>query len=277
MKSDKTRTDRNVERVEKHIKTLSLIDLINSVTDDDLKADSYIYQQLMTVDAPEPTWVKFASVMGRWEVAIGEAFRNNQRRTNLALQLLSVMMNAQDNIQLLTIYKKLKKNRDQLPTMIKSVVGGMLGASMVHQQAPPVILPAPQDDWTSYETQLNAPAAVAYGAVFLEAGQKARRADPPQEAVGIAVSVSGNVAQVATEGQKIKNVPADKMQDLNAGDMLYTYHLTHKNRYLITLAEASLLLPIGSFLKPIGKVLRNDTEQRTIVVVDRPAINVPVP
>lgn len=271
------RTERNVRKIEGQIEKLTLAEIIDSVTDEEMKGNSYIFNQLMTVDAPEPAWVKFASTVGRWEIGIGDVFRHNQRRINMALQLLSIMMNAQDEIKLIEIYKKLKQNREQIPSIVRSVVGGMIGGQLQAQYNPPVqVVPTQTTDWTSYEVAPNLPSPVNYGPVSLISG-KAYLSPPGNDAIGVAVSVAGTVAEVATNGQKIKNIPADKMQDLSPGDMLFAVPAPIKNRNLITMAEAQTVFAIGNPIKPIARVLRNDSEQHTIVIEDLPIRLIPAP
>ena len=165
----------------------------------------------------------------------------------------------------------------RLPSLVRSIAAGALGGQLTQQQHPAVVLPVPPaTDWTTYETILNGPQPVAYGAVMLQAG-RARLAGPADNAIGVAVSVAGPSCEVATDGQKIKNIPAERMKDLSPGDRLFVYPNGYKDRYLVTQAEAAALLPPLSLSKCIGRVLRNDAEQRTIVVQDGETITTPPP
>lgn len=274
MKAQKT--EQNISKVESRIRRLTLSDIIASVSDDDLKAHSYLFTQLMDVEAPDPAWLKFSGLIGRFEIALGDMMRSNQRNINYSLQLLQILMNAESKIQLVEIYKKLKEQRKRLPSLVRSIAAGAFGGQLAAQQTPIAIPVQPGTDWTTYETVQNGPQPVAYGAVTI-ASSKARFAGVTENAIGIAVSVSGPSCEVATDGQKIKNVPAERMKDLSAGEMLFVYPNGYKDRYLITLPEATTLLAPFSFIKCIGRVLRNDVEQRTIVVEDRDLAMIPPP
>lgn len=274
MKAQKT--ERSISKVESRIRRLTLSDIIASVSDDDLKAHSFLFNQLMDVEAPDPAWLKFSGLIGRFEIALGDMMRSNQRNINYSLQLLQILMNAESKIQLVEIYKKLKDQRKRLPSLVRSIAAGALGGQLVQQQQPIAVPIQSQTDWTTYETVINGPQPVAYGAVMLQAG-RARLAGPGDNAIGVAVSVAGPSCEVATDGQKIKNVPAERMRDLSPGDRLFVYPNGYKDRYLVTQAEAAALLPPLSLSKCIGRVLRNDAEQRTIVVQDGETITTPPP
>lgn len=270
------KTEQSISKVEKRIRRLTLSDIIASVSDDDLKESSFLFNQLMDVESPDPAWVKFSGLIGRFEIALGDMMRSNQRNINYSLQLLQILMNAESKIQLVEIYKKLKDQRKRLPSLVRSIAAGAFGGQLAAQQQPVAVPLPPSTDWTTYETVINGPQPVAYGAVTVTAA-RARNAAPADNAIGIAVSVAGPSCEVATDGQKIKNVPAERMKDLSPGELLFVYPNGYKDRYLITMPEASTLLSPMAPIKNIGRVLRNDAEQRTILVQDGEILATPPP
>lgn len=285
-------TQKNIRKEERRLKRLGFGDLLNSITDDEVAGNSLMYAEFAKY-SNTAEFLAFAKVLGRFEIAQGEIFRLYQRRVNLTLQLLQVLMNADTQLQLVEVYKKLKKHKDALPQLVRSVVGGMIGGQM--QQAAMPLMPLPAAPavqsvteqyttypWSDAAKAPNGPAPIPIAPVYLNAFGQASLGAIQDDAIGVAVSVDpiAYTVTVATNGQKITGIEEARLKLAAPGSLLVGSHqpaLTTQ-RYLITKTEALALgfLP-GTNIKPIARVLKNDSNERTIVVVDQTQITLPTP
>ena len=231
--------------------------LFDSFTPEDIKENSVIAAKLLNHANPDPGWVRFAQVLGAYELTAGEMHKQLQQSVDASQQLLMVMTGAQDQMQLLELTLKLKKLEKKIPSMLKQLTMGMAGGQAAAQASQyPIVLPAQQTPatdpstnpstatytsypWSNAAKATGGPAPQVYGAIFVSANG-AQLAATGDKAIGVAVSVDTNAktVNVAVNGQQITGLPSSFFSGLQLGDELIARPLGGTTRTLITMAEA---------------------------------------
>lgn len=284
--------------VAEYIDNLTFEQMLEGYTTNQVSENSALAKRLLNHANPDPSWVRFAHEMGRFELAIGDTTNDMTVRIDTALHLLMVLTGAQDQMQLMQISRKLKRLEDRLPSIAKQVFTGFLGGQMAQNASPtPVFLPPASEDGDS---ESPSPTAVAYelypfnslaistpartpvvnGAIALKP-DGANLAGIGEPVIGVAVDVdTGNkIVKVAINGQKIASLPPSFMAGLAIGDELIATLTTVNGRYLCTTAEAVLVggYSVGQPCRVVAQVLHSDAGERSIVVVSNAAIPLPAP
>lgn len=288
-------TEKSIRKTEEVLEQLSLERLMDSLQPDEIQENSLIAQRLLNFPDVDPAFRRFAQTLGAWEIGIGEIMGQIQGDVSDSLQLLQVLTNTENKIQLMEFSARLKKVERKIPSIVREIAAGMFGASLAQPQggmipglpfaSQPSPFPPPSVDpdyvsyeWTDAAKLPSGPAPVVRGGVKVIGG-KAQLAGPSDNAIGVAVSVNNTdkLVSVAVNGDKLAGLGASDLVGLNAGDELIPSLVEVSGRYLMTIAEASAQgIIAGTPIKIIARVIRNDTNGRSIVVLDQPLRPMPV-
>lgn len=291
--------EENIRSVEDTIDELNLEQIMDSLSEDDVKDNSMIARRMLNFPDVDAPFRRFVHVLGAWEIGIGDTMQAMQQEINQSLQVLQVLTGAEDKIALMEFSRRLKKVERRIPSMVRQIAQQLYGQAYANQLIPsfpalPGTAPNNGDagstpnppaapvyysyDWSDAAKATGGPAPVQYGGIVLTAG-KAERAGHNQNAIGVATSVdsTAKTVKVAINGQTITGFTATELAGLNAGDELIPVSNSVTGRYLITLAEAGVVpIVAGSPIKVLARVIQNNADIRAIVVVDQALRPMPV-
>lgn len=286
------RIEKDIERVEERLDELTLEQIIEKVSPEDVANNSIITKRMLASNSVDKPWVHFAHTLGTWEIGIGEILKKFQIDINASMQLLQVLMGADTQQQLLEMTAKLSIQKRKLPGLVKSILAGYAGGALAQRQTRPLFphFPASFPDpastpstptttdgagevypWSDGAKANSNLAPQLFGGVALFGG-KAQLSALTDDAIGVAVSVdtTAKTVTVKTNGQKIAGMPAGTLGGLIPGDVLYPSAQLINGRYLITAGEAIANgSTTGTPVKPIARVLKNDAQERTITIIDQ--------
>lgn len=253
---------------------------------EEINENSLLVERMLRLPNPDSAWVEFAHMLGRFELTIGESYRALQNRVNNSLQLLMVLTGAKTEMQILEYTQRLKKVEKNLPSIVKQlatgIVGGQIGAQSQFPGGfsipplPTTTTPSQNPTYHVYPWNMaakqNAALAPQKCSGILLSGDGAQIASFIDNASGIAVEVdtAAKTVMVALNGQFVENIDDDLMTALSIGDELLPVPIKVNGRYFVTPAEALASgVGVGTQVKTIGRVVKNDEDERTIQVVDR--------
>lgn len=288
------RTERDIREVAQELEEQTFEQMFVTWKPEDLNENSLLVERMLRLPNPDPAWVEFAHMLGRFELSVGESYRALQNRVNNSLQLLMVLTGAKTEMQILEYTRRLKQVEKKLPSLVKQLATGVLGGQLGAQsqfpggfgfpipQAPTNSTPSESSTleefpWSTGAKQNNPLAPQPIAGVFLVA-DGAQIAGINDNAIGIAVEVdaAAKTVQVALSGQIVRDIDPAMMSGLSMGDELIPVPVKVNGRYFITPAEAlSGGYGAGTPIKIIGRVIKNDANERAILVVDRPVIPLP--
>jgi len=290
------RTERDIKDEAKRLESLTFEQQFNAWTPEDINANSLLAEKMLTLPNPDASWVEFAHMLGRLELTMGEAHRELQGRVTNSLQLLMVLTGASNEMQILEYTQRLKQVEKRLPSLVKQLATGIIGGQIGSQgqslslgyQVPS--LPPSQSGNQEVPSQgfavfpWNTPAKgnaslapkVGAGAFLIVDGVQISNLGDNAFGIVVEVDAVAKTARVAVNGEKIDSLPASLFTGLSVGDELLPVASLTNGRYLVTAAEAlNSGVPTGSPSKIIARVLKNNAEERLIVVLDRPISPLP--